>query len=480
MVDVPLAWLQSGGYAEIGGHRLRPVENPFLPGTPLVVVRGQAQAFYLRDDNNLDFVLKKFLPAKTPTSAYLNAIQSLIPHRPGFQSGYLRRVLEGGDLSKSGFCIEELERWIEKTVLMPTIKGSDWAFLAERMRSGLLTTPNDERLLFCRSLSSQVALLEDHDISHRDLSGTNVFLDVQAQLVLLIDWDTTFHQSLSMPPNTTFGTCGYIAPFVKKLGVPDPRTTWRTRADRFSLSILNCELLALNAGSPITGDGGMFDQEELYERTGDGINVILDTLRRNFPGADTLLKRALDARGFDDCPSPAEWIAFSSGVALPLVEAGEDMPPVAFYSCFISYNNKDQEFAQRLYSRLRDAGLRVWFAPENVRSGVKLLEQVDRAIQMHDRLLLVLSETSLHSNWVQQEIRRARKFERESGRRKLFPIRLTDYETLQEWVCIDTATVEDLAEEVRSYFIPDFSNWKSYDDFEKAFGRLLDDLRPTT
>jgi hypothetical protein len=34
-----------------------------------------------------------------------------------------------------------------------------------------------------------------------------------------------------------------------------------------------------------------------------------------------------------------------------------------------------------------------------------------------------------------------------------------------------------LAVELREYFIPDFSNWKSHDAFESAFVRLLKDLR---
>jgi hypothetical protein len=36
---------------------------------------------------------------------------------------------------------------------------------------------------------------------------------------------------------------------------------------------------------------------------------------------------------------------------------------------------------------------------------------------------------------------------------------------------------EDLAEEVRKYHIPDFSNWKNHDAFERAFARLEKDLR---
>lgn len=150
---------------------------------------------------------------------------------------------------------------------------------------------------------------------------------------------------------------------------------------------------------------------------------------------------------------------------------------IQFYSCFISYSTRDGEFARRLCSRMRDEKLRVWFAPEDVKGGEKLYEQIERAIQVHDRLLIVLSEKSLQSKWVMTEIRRARKVELKENRRKLFPIRLVDYETLQAWECLDADTGEDLASEVRQYFIPDFSNWKEHDAFEKAFERLLRDLR---
>ena len=150
---------------------------------------------------------------------------------------------------------------------------------------------------------------------------------------------------------------------------------------------------------------------------------------------------------------------------------------IQFYSCFISYSTQDDEFARRLYSRMRDEKLRVWFAPEDAQGGKNLYEQIERAIQVHDRLLIVLSERSLQSKWVMTEIRRARKVELKENRRKLFPIRLVSYETLQAWECFDADTGEDLASEVRQYFIPDFSNWKDHDAFESAFGRLLRDLR---
>lgn len=108
---------------------------------------------------------------------------------------------------------------------------------------------------------------------------------------------------------------------------------------------------------------------------------------------------------------------------------------IQFYSCFISYSTNDEEFARRLYSRMRDEKLRVWFAPEDIKGGQKLHEQIERAIQMHDRLLIVLSENSMQSEWVMTEIRRARKTEIEENRRKLFPIRLVDFNVIRQWKC---------------------------------------------
>lgn len=96
---------------------------------------------------------------------------------------------------------------------------------------------------------------------------------------------------------------------------------------------------------------------------------------------------------------------------------------IQFYSCFISYSHKDDAFDRRLHSRMREAHLRVWFAPEDLRGGEKTHDQVEKAIRIYDKLLVVLSEHSLQSDWVITEIRNARKQERATGTRKLYPIR---------------------------------------------------------
>ena len=87
---------------------------------------------------------------------------------------------------------------------------------------------------------------------------------------------------------------------------------------------------------------------------------------------------------------------------------------------------------------------------------------------------------TIHRERVMTEIRRARDAERREHRRKLFPIRLTDFPTLAEWRSPDSKSGQDLAEEVRQYLIPDFSDWKNHDAFESAFARLRRDLNPIT
>ena len=153
------------------------------------------------------------------------------------------------------------------------------------------------------------------------------------------------------------------------------------------------------------------------------------------------------------------------------------MQPIQYQSCFISDRSQDDEFARRLHEKMRGEKLRVWFAPEHMQGGKKLIEQIDRAIQVNDRLLLVLSEHSMNSEWVKTEIRRARRAELREQRQKLFPIRLVSIDRIRDWSCFDADTGKDLAVELREYHIPDFSNWKNQDAFESAFADLLRDLR---
>ena len=189
-------------------------------------------------------------------------------------------------------------------------------------------------------------------------------------------------------------------------------------------------------------------------------------------GIDTLFGSGgkIPAEFLRGCGIPDELITY-----LPSLLGS--LQPIQFYSCFISYSTKDEDFAKRLHSRMRDEGLRFWYSPEDIKSGQKLHEQIDQAIRVYEKLLLVLSPNNMNSEWVRTEIRKARKIEIKEGQRKLFPIRLVDFEVIRDWECFDADSGKDLGVEIREYFIPDFTNWKDHDAFEKGFDRLLNDLK---
>lgn len=315
--DVAQVWLLSKRCASIEGIELVPQENTFFKGNPLVVARGQAEAYYLYDALKRVWILKKFLPGRNPDAQYIKSIQALIPRHAGFESGYQRKVLSGASVAAASVPTADFLRWIENTILMPLVKGGDWAHIADKVRDGTITLSAEQRLLMCRRLSEKVSILESHQLSHRDLSSTNIFVDTNTWDVHLIDWDSIYHPSLTLPPNTTFGTNGYIAPFVKVNGKEDPRITWQHRADRFSLAVLNIEFLTIERGSPVTGDGGLLNQDEIYNLGGSGIDRIVGRLRRDFPSAVRLFDQLLRAGSFDDCPGPDEWIALGAGVTAP-------------------------------------------------------------------------------------------------------------------------------------------------------------------
>ncbi len=151
--------------------------------------------------------------------------------------------------------------------------------------------------------------------------------------------------------------------------------------------------------------------------------------------------------------------------------------PIGFYSCFISYSTHDQEFADRLYADLQAKGVRCWFAPHDIKGGRKIHEQVDEAIRLHDKLLLILSQQSMKSNWVKTEIANARAREEQEGKQLLFPITVAPFEEVKKWKQFDADTGLDSAREIREYFIPDFSKWKDHDSYQTAFQRLVKDLK---
>ncbi len=139
------------------------------------------------------------------------------------------------------------------------------------------------------------------------------------------------------------------------------------------------------------------------------------------------------------------------------------------YSYFIAHSSKDKEFAERLYADLQSKEVRCWYAPENLKIGEPFVLGIEQGIRLHDKLLLILSESSVNSGWVQHEVLSALAKEKGKAPWVLLPVRLDD-------AVMDTnVTWANMIRESRH--IGDFTNWKNNDSYRKVFDRLLRDLK---
>jgi len=214
--------------------------------------------------------------------------------------------------------------------------------------------------------------------------------------------------------------------------------------------------------------GGDLSTGRLYETVfGDTILTAVRGLETCVhEGPCTLDHRTLAKSG----PLP---LAFLRGCGLPdtLIDYLPSLlnEPFQFYSCFISYASKDHAFAERLYADLQNKGVRCWFAPEDMKIGDRIRPRIDETIRVYDKLLLVLSKTSVASQWVEQEVETALARERQQGSTILFPVRIDNTVMTLE------AGWPALIRNTRN--IGDFRRWKTHDVYQQAFDRLLRDLK---
>ena len=135
---------------------------------------------------------------------------------------------------------------------------------------------------------------------------------------------------------------------------------------------------------------------------------------------------------------------------------------------FISYSHADHPFVDKLENCLNEKGIRFWRDVHEMRSG-KIETQIDRAIRQNPTVLLILSQHSLKSDWVEHEVRTARELEKEMERDVLCPIALDD-----SWK--DSPWPRRVMEQVMEYNILDFSAWEDDAKFGNTFSKLIDGL----
>ena len=218
-------------------------------------------------------------------------------------------------------------------------------------------------------------------------------------------------------------------------------------------------------------------------------------------GLDTIVHRGPSSIGVDTLQFSLSMLphSFLKGCGLPdhIIEFVESVArkPIQFYSCFLSHSAEDKPFAKHLYDKLQGSSVRCWYFPESARTGEKLWDEINKAIRLHDKLVIICTSNSLNSEAVIKEIKEGLRREQEevvrrnqdaenvvSGKwtqeefarrryhtRVLFPIALNDY-VFTDW---DHPLKYELQ---KSRVIGDFRNWEDPKTFDKAFQKLLKDL----
>jgi hypothetical protein len=135
------------------------------------------------------------------------------------------------------------------------------------------------------------------------------------------------------------------------------------------------------------------------------------------------------------------------------------------HEVFISYSHSDEAFARRLYDDLQDRGIDCWFAPEHLKIGESIREAIEAALRRHCKVLLILSDNSIRSLWVQSEVELAFEKGRDSGKVILFP------------VMIDKSIKDAAAAWARTLWrerkIGDFTGWENTEMYHAALERLV-------
>lgn len=157
--------------------------------------------------------------------------------------------------------------------------------------------------------------------------------------------------------------------------------------------------------------------------------------------------------------------------------AAADQKRADYPRVFISYSSADEAFAAQLYEALAEFGVDAWFAPESMRGGRKIHEQLEAAIAERDKIILVLSDDSMKSRWVASEVQWAAGREIESDQQILFPIRIVPFDAVRRWTLFDADLGQDIAKYVRQYFVPDFTAWRDREALARQTERFLRDLR---
>jgi hypothetical protein len=113
-------------------------------------------------------------------------------------------------------------------------------------------------------------------------------------------------------------------------------------------------------------------------------------------------------------------------------------------------------------------GIRCWLAPEDLKISDRFRIRVDDAIRAYNKLILLLSENSIESPWIEGEVEAALERERKQQVVVLYPVMLDK---------AAVATTQVWATDLRKNRITiDMSAWKNEEAYQAALDTLVKTL----
>jgi hypothetical protein len=91
---------------------------------------------------------------------------------------------------------------------------------------------------------------------------------------------------------------------------------------------------------------------------------------------------------------------------------------------FISHSSKDKDFVDKLIAELEHLKLDFWYDKWEIKTGDSILDKLSDGLSKADGVLIVLSENSIKSNWVKEELKIALNKRISNEKIKILPIRI--------------------------------------------------------
>jgi hypothetical protein len=113
---------------------------------------------------------------------------------------------------------------------------------------------------------------------------------------------------------------------------------------------------------------------------------------------------------------------------------------------FISHSSTDKRFVRKLKDDLNENDIQTWFDEDELDLGDTLSDKLDSALEDSSHFLIVLSEASVKSEWVQYELEKALKQKNSNLLQKVIPVKYKSCEVPKE---LEKLLYSDISKEIR-------------------------------